>query len=1147
MQCLAYPYADEVSSDAGTDIGEMHFQAARDMIADLYDNHSLAAVQGLLIMASCSAMRGVLSAGWQYIGMAARMAHYLALEASNVGGISYPPVKEEMRRRTWTACLTLERLVWLSVEVPSIFANVPVRVRQHIPDNLWQSVWPGDRNLEQKGPFQELALCGYYKHVMVFYGKTLDYVRADNGIRMIINYQALDAEIDAWFLSLPTPVRDLLVPPDPHLVRADAPPHFWFAYTIATLGLHARGVLRKSLLNSMLSHPDRVVAAAAFALNADLCANSGDIGAGGIDLGARRPIVDANGLLSKILFDAISVADEHTSLIRHGLLRNPYLKPTSPHLSMGVYQLGLVYVIALGRAVTECDEPMIARCASGLAVHEQALGAWANIFSPARGRQYALKHLHATARSGRLPDVDDGAEAPHLLCRFRDFVEASFSYYFTKMEKRGRKFRAEDPAEIAKHSRRISDGGSHTMSHSTTKKSLFGSPLSETRRSIRWPRPLSYHHPAQYAIPLGVLLVLTGLSLMTFFLLRNAEVSSRRLYVETQCKRKYTLINDEVRGGTTILQALANVVTLCRARNDDWAVYASRLISSTTWNIVGNAILTVMNATEVKAWVAKTGGRPTERSPDGLGRQPLQYNRTEYMLITQDYPDFTSLGFDYYSDPKRRALAKTAASTRQLSISDPTPSIGGTFTTVVFFLPTFDNNTGAFVGGVAAGYYITRILPARESAADVYLSVTVNSISAYQDAEFANTNLHSELNLQLADKLATITCGANVNRSTTPAVILICGCAASGVLAMLAFWIVSLLRYRKETLINQMVADENVRLANVSEQAARQAAQMKSDFFANVSHELRTPLHGCCWMINFLSDTELTAEQEDYVKNLRISSQSLLYIINDVLDFSKIEAGKMTLEVIPFDIIGFLEQLRVPYSLLATHNRNSFQNSIEIPPHPQSTTSCFVLGDPLRLRQVMDNLINNAMKFSADNTVLLTACIDRTSHPPRLKFSVADKGIGLSGPQLDALFQPYVQADVSTTRRFGGTGLGLAITKRLVELMGGTIICHSVLSVGTTFEVYLPFTPVDDPSQGKPETVGDPVFREGFHVCIADDNAINQRIAGKICRDAGIKTTIVDNGQQVVDLFIPPVPLTCRVSLSSVEVRAPPDIDCILM
>ncbi|KAI8586823.1 hypothetical protein BDZ88DRAFT_454596 [Geranomyces variabilis] len=702
------------------------------------------------------------------------------------------------------------------------------------------------------------------------------------------------------------------------------------------------------------------------------------------------------------------------------------------------------------------------------------------------------------------------------------------------------------PAKRIKFSHGLSESESQSSALTNEETVSHGckSPLAAVRRSIHWPRPVT-HHPAQYFIPLGVLLVLTGLSFMTFFLLRNAETSSRQFYVETQCRRKLTLTNDEVRGGMTILQALGNVVTLCQARNDDWSVYASRLISSTTWNIVGNAILTIMNGTEVQAWAAKTGVKPTERKPDGKGRQPLQYNRTEYMIITQDYPDIASLGYDYYSDPQRRALAKSAGQTGNLSLSDPTWSINGTFTTVVFFLPTFDNTTGAFVGGVAAGYYMTRMLPVRESADDVYLSVTVNSIPAYQDAEFSDTRLRSEQTLQLANKPATITCGANVQRSATSVVILVCGCAASAMLAMLAYWIVSLLRYRKETLINQMVADENVRLANVSEQAARQAAQTKSDFFANVSHELRTPLHGCCWMINFLSDTELTPEQEDYVKNLRTSSQSLLYIINDVLDFSKIEAGKMTLEIIPFDIIDLLAQLRVPYQILATNNSNSFKNVVEIPPDPPSSSSRFVLGDPLRLRQVMDNLVNNAMKFSADSEVTLTASVDTTSQPPRLRFSITDKGIGLSGPQLDALFQPYIQADVSTTRRFGGTGLGLAITKRLVELMGGTITCSSVLSVGTTFTVHLPFTPCENQNLSKPEPIGDPVFAEGFHVCIADDNPINQRIAAKICRDAGIKTTVVDNGQRVVDLFIPPAPLSPLSS--TLEMRAPPDIDCILM
>ncbi|TPX62263.1 hypothetical protein PhCBS80983_g00494 [Powellomyces hirtus] len=393
MQCLAQRYAEQESPQGSDcDEGEVHYQAARDMISRLYDDHSISAVQGLLIMATCAAMRGVLSVCWQYIGMAARMAHYLALEAASVAGVTYSPIKEEVRRRTWAAVLIMERMSWLAVDRPSIFANVPARVRQHIPDSLWMSVWP-DQAMKPAihGPFEEAALFGYLRPLMVLYGKALDFARGEHGLRMVMNYQTLDAEIDMWFLSLPSAVRILLIAPEREVRRLSirgCEPNFWFAFSVTALGLHARGVLRKWLLTRMLSTPDQVVAAASFALNAE--ANA-----------PPTPVqVDANVLLCKILADAIHVADEQSALLQHGLARSASLFPATPHLCMGTYQVALVYVSALGRAISDGDHTMIARCDVGLAVVDAALGVWNRLFSPAHKLRYTLRNLHTAARQG---------------------------------------------------------------------------------------------------------------------------------------------------------------------------------------------------------------------------------------------------------------------------------------------------------------------------------------------------------------------------------------------------------------------------------------------------------------------------------------------------------------------------------------------------------------------------------------------------------------------------------------------------------------------------------------------------------------------------------------------------------------------------
>lgn len=628
----------------------------------------------------------------------------------------------------------------------------------------------------------------------------------------------------------------------------------------------------------------------------------------------------------------------------------------------------------------------------------------------------------------------------------------------------------------------------------------------------------------QFVVPTVVLAIGVALSLTPLFLLRRQEVYDQQKYVIAQCQRKRILINDEVRGGTTILHALADVVKLYSSQDASWSVYASNLINQTTWNVVGIATLQKMNVSRASAYLTQhniTGG---ERAVNG-SRQPLSLNRTEYLLIVQDYPDVTSIGYDYYSDPQRKALAQTAASSGALSLSDPSLSIDGTVTTVVFFLPTFDVG-GLFIGGVSAGYYMPRMIPPREGDMDVLLRMSVNAIPAYEDGAFGGTWVRTQQMLQMADKVAIIECGTGLTRALTPIVIMCVTLLATFAFSGLTFWFIGLRRYRKQTMIDRMVAEENVRIANISEHAAIQAAQSKSAFFANMSHELRTPLNGIMWMINFLCDTNLNDEQADYARNLRATSQTLLHIVNDVLDFSKIEAGKMTIELVAFDVCELIEDLRMSYHSLASSNSNHFCDEIRLPTKPH-----FIYADPTRLRQVLDNLVNNAMKFTNGGIVKLVAYVTDGNgvDPERLVFSLTDSGIGMSPQQLDNLFQPYTQADVSTTRRFGGTGLGLSIAKRLVELMEGSIVCRSTLGQGSTFEVSIPHRQASTPSDAG-TAQDNPVFG-GEHILVVDDNPINLKIASRVLREADFKVTVADDGDKVLELFA----------------HGNPGFDCILM
>lgn len=627
-----------------------------------------------------------------------------------------------------------------------------------------------------------------------------------------------------------------------------------------------------------------------------------------------------------------------------------------------------------------------------------------------------------------------------------------------------------------------------------------------------------------------------GVTIFIFIYLNNSIYATNKSVLAGLCSIETVEISEQFLGGETILYAFKTHVIDAIQKEEviglsEWDFFAEEIVEPSTWNVLSVGYLDYINSTEnIIPW--QVAYNATIRSFANTTGVDLK-NKSDYMPLrllwyvnsTSTIPS-NATGIDYFTDATRNDLIRRAQKSRTISVSDVymtslfTP---GVLTSVIsLFLPIY--NGDLFAGGVIGLYSRDSVVNVRQP--DITYSLKLNNVTVYEDATFNDTiGVESQINLQIADRSGRLTCTENYGFQVIPLVVILLGLILSIALpCIILIYYFTGRRYKKQVTA-RLHAEEETRIAILETSAVQQSSELKSSFLSNMSHEIRTPLNGIVSMVEYFSGDDFpnpTTKQAEYIRVGNQSVDALSHIITDVLDFSDFFAGHMKLsDNQQTDLHVILRNIIDTY----THNinKNALVLVTDIP------DPFYIESDPKRLEQLIAYFVDNATKFTTSGKVILSvSCENGTQmdengeNRPRMKFIIADNGIGISDDALENLFTPFTQGDSSMTRKFGGTGIGLALAKAYIDLFGGKVDVQSELGKGSTFTFWVPLKKILHPILPKRPAEAGKGKEEGKEnvkkILIIDDNPINLKVASLILNKLGYLSETLSDGSEALKL-----------------------------